>query len=385
VRNDPRAGSHKGERGARARPKPDHSSTRGDEEINVRDWDQVENWAARSPADEVNDDERGRSRMQRVMRSPLAMTLTGGALLAALAWGLPSDPPHLTPRPTRPVTSSHTATATATARAGEAEFNLTKPVNRQFVVEVTSSGKVFYTEVDLASGSETILAQGTTNGASGAAQATARGVVMGLLPQDAYGVQPLLTPGKRGATKWFVETTPVGATTYQAYIATFAHPTDAARFHGLLWTGKGETLHGPSGPVPTVDFPSTTAPLSGRARVWAAPEYGAVGLDLDGALYAPEITAREGFFAHTQTITTASGTTVTMIYGLIPQDGTVTKVGLSDGRDVIVTGTSPPGTGLTAFYGEVLTTKSTEATVREVTWRDKAGREHHRGVATTAQ
>jgi hypothetical protein len=283
------------------------------------------------------------------------------------------------------VTSSPTATATATAQAGEAEFNLTEPVSRQFFVEVTSSGKVFYTEVDLASGSETVLAEGTTNGAFGAAQATARGVVMGLLPQDAYGVQPLLTPGKRGATKWFVETTPVGATTYQAYIATFAHPTDAARFHGLLWTGKGETLHGPNGPVPTVDFPSTTAPLSGHARVWAAPEYGAVGLDLDGAVYAPEITARDGFFAHDLTITTASGATVTMIYGVIPHDGTVTKVALSDRRDVIVTGTSPLGTGLAAFYAEVPTTEDTQVTVREVTWRDQAGREHHRGVATGAQ
>jgi hypothetical protein len=366
----------------KARWEPDVSATSDGEGINVSDWDQVEDWAARPPAHEASDDASGRTQVIRAMRSPLAMTLAGGALLGALAWAVPSDGLVVTPGPAHPVTASPPATAHP-AGSGEAEFNLTDPVNRQFAVEVTLSGKVLYTELDLSSGKETVLAQGSTNDKPGTPQATRNGAVMGLLPQDAYNPQPLLKPGKD--VKLYLESTPVGVTRYQAYIAAFANPADAARFQGLLWTGAGGTLQGPDGPVPTADFPSPLLQLAGRPRVWAAPEYGAVGLAMGGeAVFVGPVTADHRFSAHQLTVPAPEGG-VTMVYGFVPQ-GTVTKVALSDGRTLTtaVTTTPLPGTELAAFYGEATTPGDGEPTVQEVTWQDKAGHQHQRRVGAAA-
>ncbi len=274
------------------------------------------------------------------------------------------------------------STTTSPASTRSAVFNPGIPANRQFVVDVapeaSAESNVSYYEVDVTTRERTLLGRSSTRGmGDGMTWGTgdpASGVILGLVPKDAYSAVPLFVPQPTSGFDMAVEM--MEGTGYQAFMLGSEDAATLEAFQGLVWSMPGGTVHGPSGVLPVADFPGAGA-VEG-VRVWVAPELKVFGLDRMGVEEAIPVSGRLSVhFTSYLDVDTERATA----FGLVERGSRDVSLRFSDGTTVTrPVDTAPVGdTGYDAFLAEA---SGREGTVRllEVSWTDPFGSRQSRTV-----
>ena len=319
------------------------------------------------------------SRLVRRRRLRQGAGATAAVALLTVGGFLATDHDRTTSAP--PAGPSTTVDATATRSA---YFNVTQPTNRQFVVEVApeaqADANVSYYEVEVATKERTLLGRSSTRGLGDGAT-WGRGdqdprVILGIMPQYAYGMVALFGPEFRGGAR--TDVSPVHGTDYQAFLLQADDPATAEKFQGFVWSTPDQTIQGPDGQLPAARFPSSDRQ---PVRVWLAPQQQVFGLDRMGIQDVTPI-AEPGRFAVQHSSYRDGGTERGTAFGLVEKGSSDVRLRFSDGTTVTRAVETAPlgGTGYDAFLAEA---SGPEGKVRllEVSWTDPSGAKLSREVS----